>query len=546
MAVVSQNQADQEQQNQNSQSGTTPSTTQNSGGNGAGTTTVVSGSKGGASGAGSNAAPTVQSASGSQNSTPQTPSSSGSFTNLKSYLNANNNGQNFSNQINSNLNNQGQQLQSNVNSASNAFNQQAQGVVNPLQTAYSTFNQNGGSNGDANAITNYTNASTDNANSVKNLENASYTGPKSLNDLTGANNGAALQGNINNYSTLANSTTTEPGRFSLLQNMFGGQGYTQGQQTLDNVFINPSQISGSRSLANQTQNAYNQAANDASANGQNYTNQVAGMAQGTVGGLNNAVGSVGNQIQNQYSTNMSQQDAQLAAQQAALASGTIDQSLANNLGLTNGQNVWNANLGQYVSANTGYSAQDAATQAQYNQIAALGNLLGNNANTNSAGTLSQFANAPATQQGILNYDQSGLANAIGAASQSYNSQISPQVAALEQNAQGYNNWANPSGYNLMNGMLPFGNGTTFDPTTLTAAGGNTTWMGIPMSNSSIANNDIQQGENQINGAGGAGFQYANPTGNEAQSYINALSNLMSLNNSYDPTKQINVTPKATS
>lgn len=545
MAVVSQNQADQEQQNQNSSSGTTPSTTQNSGGNGAGTTTVVSGSKGSATGAGSNAAPTVQGGSGSQTAAPQTPSSSGSFTNLKSYLNANNNGQNFTNQVNSNLNNQGQQLQSNVNSASNAFNQQAQSVVNPLQTAYSAYNQNGGSTSDANAITNYANASTDNANSVKNLENASYTGPKSLNDLSGANNGAALQGNINNYSTLANSTTTEPGRFSLLQNMFGGQGYTQGQQTLDNVFIDPNQISGSRSLANQTQNAYNQAANNASTTGQNYTNQVAGMAQGTVGSLNNAVGNVGNQIQNQYSTNLSQQGADLAAQQAALASGTIDQTLANNLGLNNGQNVWNANLGQYVSANTGYSAQDAATQAQYGQIAALGNLLGNNANVNASGTLTQFANAPATQQGLLNYDPNGLASAIGAASQSYNNQISPQVAALEQYAQGYGNWRDPSAYDMLNSWNPYGQGTTLDPTTLTASGGGGIY-GIPGATASYANELIGQGEQQVNSAGGAGFQYGNATGNDAESYLNALSNLMSLNNNYDPTKQINVTPEATS
>lgn len=427
MAVVTQNQSDQE--NQNSQSGSAQSNT--SGGNGAGVTTVVSGSKGGSSGGSSNAAPTVQNAQGSQNSAAPTPSSSGSFTNLKSYLNANNNGQNLTGQINNNLSQQGQQLQTNVNNASHQFNQQAQSVVNPISTAYGNFSQNGGSTGDASAITKYAGASNDNSNSIKNLENSSYTGPKSFNDLSGSNNGNSIQGNINNYSGLANSAGTEAGRFSLLQNMFGGQGYTQGQQTLDNAFIDPHQLNGARSTANQVQNSYNQAANNASNQAQNYQNKISDYANGTVNALNNAVSGANpnsaiSNINNSYQTALNTQNGNFNQYTKNLQSGKISQDEAKALGLTSGLNIYNVDPSSYLTKNADLTTNNTATTQDYAQIAALNELLGTKASAPSSEILQQYATQQAptiTPDKYLNYNASGLQTAAQNAGQQYQDAI---------------------------------------------------------------------------------------------------------------------------
>lgn len=434
MAVVSQNQADQENQN-----GTTQS--QTSGGNGAGVTTVVSGSKGGSGGGSSNAAPTVQNAQGSQNSASNTPSTSGSFTNLKSYLNANNGGQQFTQQINNNLNQQGQQIQSNVNNASQQFNQQAQQVVNPVQQNYNNFQQNGGATGDANAITSYAKANNDNASSIRNLENASYTGPKSLNDLSGQNNGAALQSNIQNYSTLANNAQTEPGRFSLLQNMFGGQGYNQGQQTLDNLFIDPSKLTASRASANQAQNAYTQAANNATNQAQNYQNQLQGYAQGTVSGLGNAVNNQYQNVQNETQQDIANQQNAVNNFLSNYKAGKINQADATALGINNGDATYNLDPTQYITQGTTPTAQAVASQQDYANFAALQGLLGSNANSQTAATLAQFQDPSKSGQlgPAYNLDQSGYQAALASAKDAYQQAVNPVQQDLNTLNSGYQN-----------------------------------------------------------------------------------------------------------
>lgn len=516
------------------------------------------------------------------------PTSSGNFTNLKSYLGANNNGQDFSNQVNNNLQQQGSNLNTNIQGASNQFNNQVQSAVTPVQQNYQAY-QNVAANNDPNAIANYASQG-NNAQNIQGLESATYTGPKTLNDLSGNNNGAALQSQVNNYQNLANDTSSDAGRANLLQSLYGNSNYNQGQQTLDNVFLQGNNFGKTVSNANNLNNSFNQANNNATTSAQNASNTINQAATGTINSLNGAVANQGQNFQNDYNNALSAQNSAYTTDQSALQSGTISQALANQLGINSGMNIYNIDPSQYLQKATDLTAQNTGTAQDYANVTALQNLLGNNATTGSSQLLSQYSNQPQkllTSADYLNYDSAGLTGATTAAGQAYQQAIGSDVNNVNNNLLfGTGFQQGQSGANVQNGVegtssIPLiQNSGTLSGATLAQLGGgipqqitqNST-LGAGSTNALITGpNAAQVGDNQlynylqqngasssplqyyqnlINSEGGGGSQqfnnYLSQIGgaNSAQAgAIQSLANIIQQNNIYDPTKQLQITPNA--
>lgn len=432
MAVVSNSQQDLDSQNQNGQS---PSGGSSAPVSVAGATTGSSSPSTGQSG--QSQSQSSQPTAGTSGDTQNT--SSGGFTNLKSYLNANSNyngGQGLSGEVNSNLQNQSSNINNNINNASNQFQTQTVNSVAPVTQNYNSFESGTGNGSDLNAIQNYA-GNTQNVQNTQNLEGASYTGPNSLNDLTGANNGAALQSQVANYNGLVQNAGTAAGSANLLQNLYGKQGYNQGQQTLDSAFLQGANFAPAQAAGNQLGNAYNTASNNATAQGQAAGQQVQQYANNVSGQLNNAENNLYGGVNQAYNTNLQGQAAQVAAQQQALQNYNVGQGEATGLGLTQGQNLYNSvnagNVGNYVSANNAYGVQDAATSNQLAQNQALSNLLGGYATTGSQSNINNL-NA-ANTGGLINYNGAGLNAAATQAGTDFNNQANPDVALFNQGSQ---------------------------------------------------------------------------------------------------------------
>lgn len=183
----------------------------------------------GSSASGSSAAPTI----GASSSAPKAPSSSGNFTNLSNYLNANKNynaqGGGLAGQVNQNLQDKGNVIQNQYNNAQQSFQTQAdQGRVIDRNSTVQT------------ALTNPSDFSKDNTNvsNFQKLLSGSYTGPQANSDT------AQIQNKAQNLQSLTNLGNTESGRHALLNNLYGNSNYNQGQQQLDNLLIqaNPDQM----------------------------------------------------------------------------------------------------------------------------------------------------------------------------------------------------------------------------------------------------------------------------------------------------------------
>lgn len=492
----------------------------------------------GSTGQGSSAAPSSSSAQPAGTSGGTQNTNSGSFTNLKSYLGANNNynsGQGFGNQVNSNLSGQAQNINNNINNASNTFQTQTVNSTQPVTSQYNNFENSTGNGSNLNDIYNYAQNSQNVAN-TQGLEGASYSGPQTLNDLSGANNGSTIQNNIGNYNGLVQGAGTQAGTSNLLNSLYGQQGYNQGDNTLDSAFLSGNNFSGAQAAGNSLTNSYNQANANAQNSAQNVANTINGYAQNVTGQLNNATTGLGQAIQNQYATNIAGQAGQVAAQQAALTSGNISATEANALGLTNGENFYNTlsngNVGNYVSANTGYNTQDAATQDQYNQVAALNNLLGTNANTTSAGVLSNYSGGmPTGNSGLINYNGTQLGSDITNAQNSYQGQAGNDLNLYNEGLQGLD----ASG----GAIFGYGNRTPiqYTPETLSAL------QGIVNNGGGNSANMFGEGgadQGQVNAALGQTAMGGSMGSNDFDQQLIAMGALQNLMNQYGANNTFNV------
>lgn len=200
---------------QASQSQSAPSTS----GGGGGVASSAPG--GGASAGGSPAA-----------STPK-PSSSGSWTNLDSYLNANSDqATQMGQQIAGSVNNAGQQAQADVNNLGTNFNNAVQ--QNTVQADPNAVNQ---AVTDAQGLTSGQNLSAQDQQAFNQQANATYGGPT---DVTSYNGYNQAQQDVNNAGQMAQETQSEAGRGTLLNTQYANTspyGYNAGENNLDQLLL---------------------------------------------------------------------------------------------------------------------------------------------------------------------------------------------------------------------------------------------------------------------------------------------------------------------
>lgn len=340
------------------------------------------------------AAPTIQAPIVPQGSTPAasnaanpTGTSSGRFTNLNQYLQANK-GTNMGGQIVNNLSSQANNLSGQFDNAENASKQQAQ------QGAAPSYNSGFVSN----FLANPSQSSQDpnNAALFNQYRDASYTGPTSIQGI----NNIVAQGN--NLATETNQGTTEAGRQTLLQNLFGQNGgYTQGQQTLDNLLINsdPNQVSQLQNLGSVGQGLTNKFANEQTNFGNlvnQYTGQAADTQAQTRQALQNTIQGIGTQAQQTLDTTNTARQNQFNDIKSSLNSGTPNDATMQSLGLTPNMNTYGVNdFTKYLTSGNPLNINQALTPDQYSQLQALSNISGNAlSGTAAATTLQNLAGSP--------------------------------------------------------------------------------------------------------------------------------------------------------
>lgn len=334
MAVVqNNNQQNQDNQDQNGNSQGSSATSPSPGVGVSGSSGAYSQAQGGSSGS-QGTQPAASQPQQPQSGNPKA-TSSGRFTNLNSYLNANKNfnqeGGGLAGQINQNFQNQQGQINQNLQNNQQQFQNQAQQARTPY-TDYSSYAtptfQNSGNvstdpgqgsspslilqptlpnrstnnaqpagapNASPNGYQNFLDSVTadptaavnnqDVYNQFVNARDANYSGPTFLTGQTD------LQQQASNYQQQAQQAQNENGRFGLLKQMFYNPGYSSGQQSLDNLMLqaNPDQIKQLQTAqtgANKLTGNINQAVNQAGADATNYQNEaqnISGQAKSAIG-----------------------------------------------------------------------------------------------------------------------------------------------------------------------------------------------------------------------------------------------------------------------
>ncbi len=338
--------------------------------------------------AGSSAAPTIGAGQGSSNQS--NPTSSGRFTNLNNYLTANKGyneqGGGLAGQVTSNFKNQSNAIKGNFNNAQTNFTQQAQqgtpqydaSLVNNALANPNQFVQN-----------------TDNVNAFAKQRDASYTGPTTFDADHNLHDKAV------NLQDTANLTSSEGGRYSLLNKMFGKSGYSNGAQGLDNLLLqgNGQQLGAlqnSRSLPTDLINTMNNTIAQDENTAQQNMRSASAVSQQTRDALNPNIINYDTRakaLADQY--NLAQQQALYHAQQGLYNNKMSDADIQR-FKVSPTQALYpGMKLGDYLNvgdkpatANNVMSAQD------YANIAALSKLSGgaSNLNDQANNVLASYAN----------------------------------------------------------------------------------------------------------------------------------------------------------
>lgn len=364
----------------------------------------------------------------------QQPSSSGSWTNLQDYLDANSDqAQQMGSQISSNVSNAAQNAESNVNSAASDFqNQVNANTVNQDQNAVSqaiSDAQNATAGGAQNQqdVTNF-----------QNQANASYNGPT---DFTAESQYGSAQGAVNNAQQQVKEAGSEAGREVLLQNQYGGNGseYNQGEQNLDQLLLqnNPQNEKTFQGLQNQWA-GLGQTLSNATTQEDQAAQNAAATDQATAQAAQQALSTANTNFQNTVQGQLT--NAQQAYQQenanlsGALTNGqtlTADELAA--LGLSGDTHTWGLNgqqMAAYLTPGTNPTLYNTATADQYAQAAALAALAGQSG-ANFLPT--QYASQAGSAGPAVNFNKAQFQSDAAARQTEYNNEASQVYQQAIQN-----------------------------------------------------------------------------------------------------------------
>ena len=401
-------------------------------------------------------APTVGGPQGGAVATPgspgnaSAPTNSGRFTNLNKYINANKDfgaaQGGLAGQIAGNINQQADAAKSDIGNLQGVFNQQAQAGSSSFSNPNIT----------SQALSDPTQFVQNPANiaAFQAQQNASYTGPQNLQALS--DSGKTL-GQIQDVQTKGQQAQNESGRFNLLRSMFGNNNYSQGQQNLDNAFLQSTpgsakQLQATKQAGSELSNIWNNASNKAAASGAQSAAQAAQIGQQSRDALLNSTTGTANDLTGRYKTFTDQAKAYNQAATSDIGDDKLSADTLAMFGLKptrveGGRNVagdklYDVNLNSYVNQGVAPTMSQFASPQDYAKYAALqqlGGQFGYNLNQNEAGT---------GGTGRMTVDTAGLAAALKAKDTAYQKQVSDayqnyvNIGNSPAYRNAYNEWHN--------------------------------------------------------------------------------------------------------
>ena len=353
-------------------------------------------------------------------SAPKPVQRSGSWTNLNAYLDANKEqATSMGSTIADKISNQGTTTRGNINSATEDFNLRVNdGTIQGLDEANQDVNSIVGKARTSNSTSQIND---DDVNRFKTIATAAYSGPNSLSE---SDRYQDAQKSFDKAQQYKQDAYSDAGRYNLLQETYNRPTYSQGQKSLDNLFIQGNQqaktnIKNSADSLADLQGMWSTANQDAatlSSQRASDINAARKYAQDTLSSNRNArsseVDAGLSDIQSKWS------DEYDAMNQVLDGYGTGDlevtQDQYNKLGLlgANGQQIFNLLNG--VPASTyldlaGYDENKVISKDQFAQLAALDRL----ANQYGGVSSSRFNNADAA--GTLGLNNNFKADRFGRA-----------------------------------------------------------------------------------------------------------------------------------
>lgn len=294
------------------------------------------------------------------------------FVNLSQFFDANKN-----NQLGSTISNN---ISNAAESTSNQLGQAKQGFQQDLQnnTLDTSNNRNQASNiinqasnlGDGQSLGN------NDLTSFKNLSSGQYAGPQGL------NNSGQLQSQAQQVQQLGQSTTNSGGRLNLLKSLIGGNNYTQGEASLDNMLLGKDQGQlkqaqrQTQGIAQNVNNAVNlagQQAQTTAAQNQAFGKQVLGQA-------NQAYGSYGAGLNQRATDAFNAQDQQYQNYLAGLTNRDVTGVTGTPAMFTglDGQSTYGVDPTKYLSETSqgNINAQNIANNSDVARLNALAQLSG--------------------------------------------------------------------------------------------------------------------------------------------------------------------------
>jgi hypothetical protein len=301
---------------------------------------------------------------------PKSSTGSGSFTNLKSYLDANE-GNQFGKQVAGKVEGVADEAQAADQQASSQFKQRAD------QSAV-TFDSNlvdSAANDSANFVQDQSNVD-----AFKKMRDAQYSGPKSTAEAWDIYEPA--QQKADKAGQVGKAAQNESGRFALLDEFYKRADYGRGQKSLDNLLIqnDPNartriQDASQKNLGAMDQYQQNVAANNQYAQ-QRMQDTVATKAQiqDRFLGEQGVVPTLESELQNRYNTAIGDAESKYGQYGQQLSGLKANDELLALLGMQAGDATYNLDLGNYLQLNKG-SLGSSVSKEEQARLAALSSLL---------------------------------------------------------------------------------------------------------------------------------------------------------------------------
>lgn len=367
------------------------------------------------------AAPTVQNG----------PTSSGRFTNIQNYLNANQNfggERGFAGKITDNLQDKSQQEQQQIGGAQQQWTQQAQAqdIVPQSANQYvssaladpTKFAQN---QGNVQQFQQYLNAQNQ------------YVAPQAF------DSSRQLAGQVGQYGELAGLTQSEPGRKALLERLYNTPYYSAGQQSLDNLILQAGtgqlgELNKVQDYNAQLQNAYQAAQGQTGALGQQIGKNRADVQAQTQGALGGAITGLNQRVQDAITKQIEDRNRAFEGTKAQLGMGHVSASDAQRFGLGQVPLYSGIDPSRYLQAATNTpTAQNVITPEQQQIMDAYATLSGGALTGEPTSVLSQLAGNKAAgtfDTTPYTYDVNALNRDIGARESALRGDISSYLSSL--------------------------------------------------------------------------------------------------------------------